>query len=205
MSLDKNDSGLRARILQQRQVLKGPMVPKSLVLGVEVVRSPDPSSLKARIRQSRDDSPSEPRRVGTNFPIDPPERFLGKKKVGEGSQGERSPLRKKSRGNDESEEFMVDARKCSWQVKSKSRADTLPMKHHHLDVPEFLSDYVEDMLRFVDLKANTGNFSEGEFEGELEMLAKGAKSSMMLVSTYVLSTIFRISKFLDLSLCFNSH
>lgn len=184
MSLDKNDPGLRARILQQRQVLKGPMVPKPLVLGVEAVRSSDPSSFKSRIRHSRDDSPTGLRRSGANFHVESSERFSGKKKISDGAQGEQSPLRKKPRVNDESEELMVDARKSSWQAKPKSRVDNPPTKHHQLEVPKFLSDYVEDMLRFVDLKAHTGSFSEGELKGELDMLAKGAKSSMMLVSSF---------------------
>lgn len=92
----------------------------------------------------------------------------------------RSPLRKKLRADDQPEKLMSDARK-GWQARPNQRVGGQPVRHHQLEIPEFLVDYVGDMLGFVDLKAHTGNFVEGELEGELEMLVKGAKSSMMLV------------------------
>ncbi|KAK9950805.1 hypothetical protein M0R45_006273 [Rubus argutus] len=92
---------------------------------------------------------------------------------------QKSPLRKRLKADDHHEDFMADARKGFGQVKLNSRAEVLLVKHRLLEVPEFLSDYIEDILGFVDLKAH-GNFAEGELEGDLDALVKGVKRSMML-------------------------
>ncbi|KAK9950822.1 hypothetical protein M0R45_006289 [Rubus argutus] len=180
MTLDKNDPILRARILQQRQAIRGPMAPKFLVLGIEATRLPDYSSPRERFRRSRKDSPPSPRKASSNSSyVDDFEKVSGKKKMSEGNQNDRIPLRKRLKADDNHEDFMADARKGSGQVKLKSRAEFLLVKHGQLEVPEFLSDYIEDILGFVDLKAH-GNFAEGELEGDLDALVKGVKRSMML-------------------------
>lgn len=186
MTLDKNDPNLRARILQQRQAIRGPMASKSLVLGIEATRLSDHSSSRERIRRSRNDSPPRLRKTGSNSShVDISEKVSGKKKMSEGNQNDRSPLRKRLKADDHHEDFMVDARKGSGQARLKPRDDTELVKHHQLDVPEFLSDYIEDILGFVDLKAHAGNFAEGELEGDLDALVKGVKRSTMLVCVFL--------------------
>lgn len=193
MTLDKHDPGLRARILQHRQSIKGPIVPKPLVLAVEATHLPNPLGPKGRVRQLRDDSPPRLRRGSGSSSLDQSEKLSGKKKVREEDQETWSPLRKKLRADDQPEKLMSEARK-SWQAKPKLRVGGRPVKHRQLEVPEFLTDYVEDMLGFVDLKAHAGNFVEGELEGELDVLVKGAKSSMMLVCHFPVSHFITIIK-----------
>ncbi|KAK9922981.1 hypothetical protein M0R45_031417 [Rubus argutus] len=90
--------------------------------------------------------------------FDDSEKVLGKKKLSEEDKGKR---RKKLR---------VD-----YQPEARPK---LPAGTQLVEIPEFFGDYVDDMLGYADRRAH----AEGEFEleGELDMLVKGAKTSMML-------------------------
>lgn len=96
------------------------------------------------------------------------EKILGKKKLSEEDEGKR---RKKLRVDDQPDKLMAEAR------------PQLPAGTQLVEIPEFLGDYVEDMLGYVDRRAH----AEGELEGELDMLVKGAKTSMMLVCYFLIN------------------
>lgn len=120
----------------------------------------------------------------TSF-FDNSEKILGKKKLSEEDDGKR---RKKLRVDDQPHTLMAEAR-------PKLRAGT-----QLVEIPEFLGDYVGDMLGYVELRAH----AEGELEGELDMLVKGAKSSMMLVCYFLINSSIYFTASIHLVSC-NSH
>ncbi|XP_062018829.1 uncharacterized protein LOC133735441 [Rosa rugosa] len=102
--------------------------------------------------------------------------------MSEEAQGKQDPLKKKLRVDDEVDNLVEDAKRETRQSKARQRVDTLGARHRQVDVPEFLSDYVGDMMGLIDTKTYTVNFGTGELKGELDSLVEGAKSSLILAN-----------------------
>lgn len=100
-------------------------------------------------------------------------------------QGRNLKKKKKLRVEGQEEGFMADAQRESRFSKTPKHGNS-PAHSRMIGVPDFLSAYVEDVVRIVDSKSFMAKFGEKELEGELDFLLDGAKGLMLKVDTYFL-------------------
>ncbi|KAL6124921.1 hypothetical protein ACLB2K_077429 [Fragaria x ananassa] len=173
------DVGKRRKPLAPSEVVKKKLEP--FVRSTGGAPSPLPSHSKPESWSVRDGSLSSGRRVSPKPSFDLSDKASGKRKMGD--EGLSRPKlqkkkKKKLRVEGQEEGFMTDAQRESRFSKTPKHGNS-PAHSRMIGVPDFLSAYVEDVVRIVDSKSFMAKFGEKELEGELDFLLDGAKGLML--------------------------